>query len=90
MLSLGLSSMTEQSIVELSIDIMRAMRDELKESVMLGVLFGDKGVILEQVASSYPVKLFCSKRHAILSTHISRRKVCFGAFARTRTKCNYK
>lgn len=58
MLTLGISSMNEQSIVELSIDVMRAMRDELKESVMLGVILGSKGTILEQVASSYPVKLF--------------------------------
>jgi len=58
MLTLGISSMNEQSIVEMSIDVMRALRDELKESVMLGVLLGTKGSILEQVASSYPVKLF--------------------------------
>lgn len=58
MLTLGIFSMNEQSIVEMSIDVMRALRDELKESVMLGVILGDKGTILEQVASSYPVKLF--------------------------------
>ncbi|WP_139955885.1 IclR family transcriptional regulator [Flavicella sediminum] len=58
MLTLGISSMNEQSIVELSIDVMRALRDELKESVMLGVILGSKGTILEQVSSSYPVKLF--------------------------------
>ncbi|MDO6736264.1 IclR family transcriptional regulator [Wenyingzhuangia sp. 2_MG-2023] len=58
MLTLGLSAINEQSIVEVSIDVMRALRDELKESVMLGVLIGHNGTILEQVASSYPVKLF--------------------------------
>ena len=58
MLTLGISSMNEQSIVELSIDVMRALRDELKESVMLGVILGNTGTILEQVSSSYPVKLF--------------------------------
>lgn len=58
MLTLGISAMTEQSLVEISIDVMRALRDELKESVMLGVLLGSKGTILEQVPSSYPVKLF--------------------------------
>ncbi|MGA9637528.1 IclR family transcriptional regulator [Flavobacterium sp.] len=57
MLSLGISSMNEQSIVEMSIDIMRALRDELRESVMLGIVLGDTGTILEQVSSSYPVKL---------------------------------
>ncbi|MDG1803506.1 IclR family transcriptional regulator [Flavicella sp.] len=57
-LTLGISSINEQSIVEMSIDVMRALRDELKESVMLGVLLGSKGTILEQVSSSYPVKLF--------------------------------
>lgn len=57
-LSLGISALSEQSIVENSIDAMRALRDETKESVMLGILLGDKGTILEQVPSSYPVKLF--------------------------------
>lgn len=57
-LSLGISSLNEQSIVENSIDAMRALRDETKESVMLGILLGNKGTILEQVPSSYPVKLF--------------------------------
>jgi len=57
MLTLGISSMNEQSLVEISIDVMRALRDELKESVMLGIILGDKGTILEQVASSFPVKL---------------------------------
>lgn len=62
MLTLGISSMNEQSIVELSIDVMRALRDELKESVMLGVILGSKkGTILEQVSSSYPVKLFVER-----------------------------
>ncbi|WPR73136.1 IclR family transcriptional regulator [Flavobacterium sp. NG2] len=58
LLTLGISSMNEQSIVELSIDIMRALRDELKESVMLGVVLGQTGTILEQVSSSFPVKLY--------------------------------
>ena len=58
LLTLGISSISEQSIAEMSIDVMRALRDELKESVMLGVILGSKGTILEQVASSYPVKLF--------------------------------
>lgn len=62
MVTLGISSMNEQSIVELSIDVMRALRDDLKESVMLGVILGSKkGTILEQVASSYPVKLFVER-----------------------------
>ncbi|TYA84199.1 IclR family transcriptional regulator [Seonamhaeicola marinus] len=62
MVTLGISSMNEQSIVELSIDVMRALRDELKESVMLGVILGSKkGTILEQVSSSYPVKLFVER-----------------------------
>ncbi|MGY6649806.1 IclR family transcriptional regulator [Wenyingzhuangia sp. IMCC45574] len=58
LLTLGISSINEQSIVEASLDVMRALRDELKESVMLGAILGDNGTILEQVASSYPVKLF--------------------------------
>ncbi len=58
LMTLGVSSINEQSIVELSIDVMRALRDGLRESVMLGVIIDNKGVILEQVSSSYPVKLY--------------------------------
>lgn len=58
LLTLGMSAMNEQSIAEVAIDVMRALRDEIKESVMLGIVLGDKGTILEQVPSSYPVKLF--------------------------------
>lgn len=61
LLTLGISSINEQSIVELSIDVMRELRDELKESVMLGVVLENKGTILEQVSSLYPVKLFVEK-----------------------------
>lgn len=57
-LTLGISSMNEQSIVENSIDVMRALRDETRESVMLGIILESKGTILEQVPSTYPVKLF--------------------------------
>lgn len=57
MLTLGVSSVNEQSLVEVSIDVMRALRDDLKESVFLGILINNEGTILEQVTSSYPVKL---------------------------------
>ena len=36
---------------------MRALRDDLKKSVFLGILINNEGTILEQVTSSYPVKL---------------------------------
>lgn len=58
MLSLGISSVNQHSIVEMSIDVMRAMRDELKDSVMLGMVLGLKGLVLEQVPSLYPTKIY--------------------------------
>ena len=54
MLTLGVSSVNEQSLVEVSIDVMRALRDDLKESVFRGILINNEGTILEQVTSSYP------------------------------------
>ena len=79
LLTLGISSMNEQSIVELSIDVMRALRDELRESVMLGILMEDKGVILEQVSSSYPVKLYV-EQGTYFNLHSSVGGKCILAF----------
>ncbi|SIS67433.1 hypothetical protein SAMN05421766_103292 [Zobellia uliginosa] len=53
--TLGISSMNEQSILLMSC-VHYAM--SLRNRLCLGVLLGSTGTILEQVPSSYPVKLF--------------------------------
>lgn len=53
MLKLGLSALGESNIVEQSLPLMRLLRDEIKESVMLGVCMNNKVVLLEQVNGSH-------------------------------------
>lgn len=53
LLSMGLRALGEENLVELSLPIMQALRDEIKESVMLGVLINNKVVLLEQVIGSH-------------------------------------
>ncbi|HYG76172.1 MAG TPA: IclR family transcriptional regulator [Planctomycetota bacterium] len=47
----------QKSLVEVSLPSMRELRDITRETVQLGVLCGAEGVILEQVESSYPLRI---------------------------------
>jgi DNA-binding IclR family transcriptional regulator len=48
-LSICHSSIAERSLVEMSMDVMRDLRDATKESTLFGTLIGTEGVVLEQV-----------------------------------------
>lgn len=50
---IGLSSLGTTTIIEHAYDPMRRLRDELRETVVLGTLMGTKIVILEQVIGSH-------------------------------------
>lgn len=52
-LKLGLAALGESNIVEQSLAPMRALRDTIKESVMLGVFMENRIVLLEQVLGSH-------------------------------------
>ena len=52
-LRLGLAALGESNIVEQSLAPMRALRDTIKESVMLGVFMENRVVLLEQVLGSH-------------------------------------
>ncbi len=62
-LALGYSAVDEYSLVEKSLDVMRALRDETAETVLLGTLLDDQGVVLEQVPSDQPVKFVIELGH---------------------------
>jgi len=55
-LALGYASINEKNVVEMSIDIMRQLRDVTKETVLLATLLGESMVVLEQVPGSHPFK----------------------------------
>lgn len=50
---LGISALGEANIVERAIEPMTRLRDQVKESVMLGTLIDNKVVLLEQVLGSH-------------------------------------
>ncbi|WP_169853313.1 IclR family transcriptional regulator [Anaerohalosphaera lusitana] len=56
MLTLGYGAVSEYSLVEKSLDIMRELRDEVRETVLIGILSGTYGVVLEQVVGSHLFK----------------------------------
>jgi IclR family acetate operon transcriptional repressor len=55
-LALGYEALDDLSLVDKSLDVMRDLRDETGETVLLGTLAGDHGVVLELVPSSQPIK----------------------------------
>jgi len=46
-----------KGLIEVSMDAMRELRDEVRETVQIGRRFGDEGVILEQVEGLYPLRI---------------------------------
>lgn len=53
LLKFGLAALGESNIVEQSLPPMRALRDVIKESIMLGAFIENRIVLLEQVLGSY-------------------------------------
>ncbi|WP_430810126.1 MULTISPECIES: IclR family transcriptional regulator [unclassified Carboxylicivirga] len=53
-LHIGLSTLSESSLIENSLPVMREIRDSLKETVLLGSLIEGEGVLLEQVLGLHP------------------------------------
>jgi len=62
-LAIGYSAVGEAHMVEKAIDVMRELRDEVNETVLLGTLVGNTGVILEQVLSKQPLKVMIDPGH---------------------------
>lgn len=53
LLRLGLAALGEAGLVEYALQPMRALRDRVRESVMLGVFMDNRVVLLEQVLGSH-------------------------------------
>jgi len=48
-MNLGASSVSDLNLFERSLDMMRSLRDDLRETVLLGSRIGSEGVVLDQV-----------------------------------------
>lgn len=55
-LALGYASIDEKNVVEMSVDIMRQLRDVTRETVLLATLLNDAMIVLEQIPGSHPFK----------------------------------
>ncbi len=65
LLLMGCQSMDENSFIEQSMDVMRLCRDEIKESIFIGTLIENEGVVVEQVLGSHPFKFTIDSGHRL-------------------------
>ncbi len=56
LLTIGYSALSEQSLVEKSIGVMRNLRDRFRETVPLGILHGEMGLVIEEVPGTHPFR----------------------------------
>ena len=49
LLTLGYAALSEQTLIEKSLGVMRKLRDQFKETVPLGILHGSEGLVVEEV-----------------------------------------
>jgi DNA-binding IclR family transcriptional regulator len=56
LISLGYAAVAVPELREVALEVMRSLRDRTRETVLLGTLVEDQGVVLEQIASPEPVK----------------------------------
>ncbi len=64
LLGLGQSAMSGERLVEAAASVLVALRDATGETALLGTLSGLRGVVLDQVPSSHPVKVVVEVGHA--------------------------
>ncbi len=64
LLSLGYAAVGGERLTRAAAPILTALRDATGETALLGTLAGNHGVVLDQVASSHPVKVVVEIGHA--------------------------
>jgi DNA-binding IclR family transcriptional regulator len=64
LLSLGYAAVEGERLVEAAASVLPALRDATGETALLGTLAGSHGVVLDQVASSHPVKVVVEIGHS--------------------------
>lgn len=64
LLSLGHAAMGSDRLVHTAGPVLTTLRDETSETALIGTLAGNRGVVLDQIASSHPVKVVVEIGHA--------------------------
>ena len=59
MAALTYDSARERTLMEHSLDVMRRLRDLLRETVVISILDGGEGIVLEQVQGLHPFRFVC-------------------------------
>lgn len=59
MATLAYDSAQDRGLLENSLDVMRRLRDATQETVVISILDGVSGLVLEQVQSSHPFRFVC-------------------------------
>ncbi|MCF7847989.1 MAG: IclR family transcriptional regulator [Kiritimatiellales bacterium] len=57
--SLAYGSAGDKSLMENSLDVMRQLRDELNETIVLSIVSGSEGLVLDQVQARHPFRFVC-------------------------------
>jgi DNA-binding IclR family transcriptional regulator len=57
--SMAYGSVHESNLMENSMDVMRELRDEVGETVVISVMEGGEGLVLEQVQGLHPFRFIC-------------------------------
>jgi DNA-binding IclR family transcriptional regulator len=60
LLSLGYKALVETNLIELSAGVLRMLRDDTRETALLGILLEGEGVVLGQELSNEPIKFMVS------------------------------
>jgi DNA-binding IclR family transcriptional regulator len=56
LLAMGSKALDEKDLMGSALDVVRGLRDHVKETVLIGTLAGDDFIVLEQVLGSHPFK----------------------------------
>ncbi|MEZ5277634.1 MAG: IclR family transcriptional regulator [Opitutaceae bacterium] len=79
LLGLAYAAAGEDKLMELALDVMQTLRDDTGETVLIGVRSENRGIVLEQVASTQPVKFLVDPGHSF-PLHTSAPGKAFLAF----------
>jgi DNA-binding IclR family transcriptional regulator len=56
MLSAGMKALSDPALVEVALPVMHSLQNKYKETVPLGIIKGEKGVILEEITGTHPFR----------------------------------
>ncbi|MFC1549999.1 IclR family transcriptional regulator [Candidatus Neomarinimicrobiota bacterium] len=56
LLSIGMKALSDPALVEVALPVMHSLQNKYKETVPLGIIKGDKGVILEEITGTHPFR----------------------------------